>query len=111
MYFETEVHHQPPSATVVTLKGELDVYWAPELNKTLNEAIESVPLIVDLTSLQFIDSTGLAVFVSISRKTSFLRLVRGPARIQKVFEITGLTRIFSFYDSAQEAHDVTSNHI
>jgi anti-sigma B factor antagonist len=102
MEFETTVEHYG-AACVVTLKGELDVYYAPNLREELNAMNNVAPLILDLSALTFLDSSGIGVLVALNRQTEHVRLVRGPERIQRVFEITGLMRVLHFYDSVEVA--------
>ena len=64
-------------------------------------------IIVDLEGVDFLDSTGLGVLVGgLKRLRSHegdLALVCTQSRILKVFEITGLTKVFSIYDSVDAA--------
>ena len=68
---------------------------------------EQYHIIVDLEGVDFLDSTGLGVLVGgLKRLRSHegdLVLVCTQSRILKVFEITGLTKVFSIYDSVDAA--------
>ena len=86
--------------TVVRVAGEVDVYTAPALRRFLEEQIlrGCRDLVVDLSEVTFLDSTGLGVLVGRLRqmrmKGGQLRLA-GPAdRVVKVLAITGLDRVF-----------------
>ena len=61
-------------------------------------------IVVDLEGVDFLDSTGLGVLVGgLKRLRSHdgdLALVCTQHRILKVFEITGLTKVFSIHDSS-----------
>jgi len=86
--------------TVVSLKGELDIYSAPLLRTTLQDLIGqgNRSLVVDLTDVEFLDSTGLGVLVGTMRRTGEvngdLRLVVASDRILRVFRMTSLTEVF-----------------
>jgi anti-sigma B factor antagonist len=87
--------------TVVRAAGELDVNTAPELREQLAHlASEGSPLIVvDLTDVSFIDSTALSVLVSALKRLrqadGNLELASPNPSVRRVFEITGLTRLFT----------------
>jgi anti-sigma B factor antagonist len=89
-------------AWVISLYGELDLASAPMLEQGLldAEAAGAARLVLDLSGLEFIDSTGLHVLVRAherARETGQqLSLVRGPRAVQRLFELTGAARVFSF---------------
>jgi len=84
----------------IRVTGELDVYTAPVLRERLREMIgpASTAVVVNLSELTFIDSTGLGVLVGAFKRAQsvgvdlILEEVR-PSAV-KVFELTGLTRMF-----------------
>jgi anti-sigma B factor antagonist len=94
---------------VVTVAGEVDMATAPSLRDRLNEAIDDgTPLlVVDLSSVTFIDSTGLGVLIGASKRVGVtdgaLRLVIAEPRILKLFEITGLMDLFTIVSSRERA--------
>jgi len=96
-------------ATVLTVRGEVDVYTAPKLREKLVEldAQGRHTIVVDLEAVDFLDSTGLGVLVGgLKRVRSHdgdLILVCTHQRILKVFEITGLTKVFTIHDSVDAA--------
>lgn len=95
--------------TVVSPNGEVDVATAPALREHLDQVIDrdGGPVVVDLTSVTFIDSTGLGVLISARKRCADadrdLRIVVSEPRIKKVFEITGLTDHFTMHDSLDAA--------
>jgi len=97
------------SATVLTVRGEVDVYTAPKLREKLVELVSQGrhTIVVDLEAVDFLDSTGLGVLVGgLKRVRSHdgdLILVCTHQRILKVFEITGLTKVFTIHDSVDAA--------
>jgi len=95
--------------TVLSVRGEVDVYTAPRLREKLVELVSEgrYNLVVDLEAVDFLDSTGLGVLVGgLKRLRSHdgdLSLVCTQHRILKVFEITGLTKVFAIHDSVDAA--------
>jgi anti-anti-sigma factor len=83
-------------AHVVELVGELDVHSAKVFEDELKrvEATDAREIIVDLSGLTSIGYDGLKVFIHANARSrseaNRLRLVRGPDRVQKTFETTGL---------------------
>jgi anti-sigma B factor antagonist len=95
--------------TVVHLGGEIDVYTAPLVREKLDEQIHAgrTDLVVDLTDVTFLDSTGLGVLVGRLKLTrtrgGSLRLVGTADRVLKVFAITGLDKVFEIHDTLESA--------
>ncbi len=95
--------------SILTVRGEVDVYTAPRLREKLVELAGEghYQIVVDLEGVDFLDSTGLGVLVGgLKRLRSHegdLQLVCTQHRILKVFEITGLTKVFSIFDSVDAA--------
>jgi anti-sigma B factor antagonist len=95
--------------TVVAVSGEIDVYTAPKLREHLIDLVSSgqYKLIVDLESVDFLDSTGLGVLVGglkrVRTHDGSLDLVCSQDRILKIFRITGLTKVFAIHASIGEA--------
>lgn len=94
---------------VVTVSGEVDVATAPRLRDGLESAVGAAParLVVDLSSVSFIDSTGLGVLIGVSKQADeagvALRLVIAESRIIKLFEITGLLDLFTIVPTREQA--------
>jgi anti-sigma B factor antagonist len=109
MQLGLEVDESRSPYTVLSVKGEIDVYTAPRLREKLVELVSEGhrKVVVDLEAVDFLDSTGLGVLVGgLKRLRSHggdLMLVSTQARILKVFEITGLTAVFRISSSVEEA--------
>jgi anti-sigma B factor antagonist len=94
---------------VITVAGELDVATAPDLMESLREILEESPqrLVIDLDQVTFLDSTGLGVLVSahqrMSARAGGLVFVCHSRSSLKVMQITGLTRVFTYAPSVEEA--------
>jgi anti-sigma B factor antagonist len=97
--------------SVVTLRGEIDVYTAPRLRQTLIDLVDggATDIVVDMEKVDFLDSTGLGVLVGglkrVKDRDGSLKLVANQDRILKIFDITGLARVFPIFGTLQEALD------
>jgi anti-sigma B factor antagonist len=94
---------------VVALAGEIDLYTCPEFKQELLRVIAdgATLIVVDLTKTTFIDSTALGVIIRgverLKQRDGRLVVVCADPNIVKIFEVTGLNRIFSVYGSRDEA--------
>jgi anti-sigma B factor antagonist len=94
---------------VLAVSGEVDVATVPRLREQLHALVASgTPrIVVDLDAVDFLDSTGLGVLVGALKRVRAnggeLALVCTSARIRKVFEVTGLTKVFALFDTVDEA--------
>ena len=95
--------------TVVAVKGEVDLATAPTLKNRLLELVAngSREIVVDLSSTDFLDSTGLGAVVAAYKRVRAhegnLSLVATAARVKRVFEITNLDRVVPICGSVDEA--------
>jgi anti-sigma B factor antagonist len=110
MNFDIKTEHLGGATYVVSLAGEVDLYTAPEFKQQLIEVIEEKGgrnVVVDFTDTTFIDSTTLGVLVGgvkrLRAKDGQLSLVCSDRNITKIFEITGLDRVFTIHPSREEA--------
>jgi len=94
---------------VISLAGEVDLYTAPEFKQQLLEVIGNggKDVVVDFSDTTFIDSTTLGVLVGgvkrLRAQEGRLSLVCSDRNITKIFEITGLDRVFTIYPTRDEA--------
>ena len=94
---------------VVAVRGEIDLFTAPELKSALSEAIESghMRIVVDLTDTTFLDSTALGVLIGavkrLRSRDGALVIVNVDQNIAKTFEITGLDQIFTILSTRNDA--------
>jgi anti-sigma B factor antagonist len=93
--------HNDGGAVVVGVSGEVDVYSAPALGERINELLDGGQrrIVVDLSGVEFIDSTGLGTLVSghnrAAELSGSLSLVCNVDRIIKLMRITGLDDVFT----------------
>lgn len=78
---------------VVTLSGELDIASAEGLSDWLVE-ISGSTVVIDLSEVTFMDSTGLTAFISARNRLrdDSVVLTRPQPNVLRVFEITGLDK-------------------
>ena len=96
-------------ALIFRLRGSLDIATSPSVRAALNEAADEGKhnIVVDLTELQFIDSTGLSALIAGRRRAvehgGRVALVAREGAILRLLNITGLIRVFSVYSDRQAA--------
>jgi anti-sigma B factor antagonist len=109
MEFRIDTEQVGEARHVISLAGEVDLYTAPELKTQLLEVIGNgaKDVIVDFTDTTFIDSTTLGVLVGGVKRLrpngGRLSIVCSDRNITKIFEITGLDRVFTIYPTRAEA--------
>lgn len=96
-YREGDVH-------TIALTGELDLSNAAEVERALlhAEATDASTVLVDLSELHFMDSTGIRLLVAADARSradsARLRLTRPPAQVFRVLCIAGIDRLLPFDD-------------
>jgi anti-anti-sigma factor len=101
--FRVSVQHQEGAARVV-IAGELDLASVPEVDRVLLAvAIRDIDrLVVDLRDVDFIDSTGLRLLLSLRNDAKRIgyRLSLQPPRgaAARIFRITGTRGLFEWTD-------------
>ncbi len=94
---------------IVSVTGELDVHTAPDLEAVVGPAAQrpGPALIVDLTEVKFIDSTGLGVLVTtlkhVREREGTLDVVVTTPRVMRVFALTGLDVVIPLHATLEEA--------
>ncbi len=93
---------------VIGLGGELDVTQKQALTARLSRAGNAEITIVDLSAVTYIDSAALTVFIEhlkeAQRSSRDLRFIVARAQpIHRIFEVTGLTRLFKLYENQEQA--------
>jgi anti-sigma B factor antagonist len=91
------------------LGGTLDVATSPTLRAALLEAADhnNHEIVVDLSQLEFLDSTGLGALIGAHRRATehhgSVRLVAHDGQILRLLRITGLLEVFAVYPSVDAA--------
>jgi len=104
-------HHKIGNVIVIKLEGEnLDAQEAPDFKQKANDLISkegSNHVVLDLSGLNFIDSTGLGSFLSLMRGLNSsqgdMKLANMSSPIHTIFELVCMHKIFEIYDSVEEA--------
>ena len=86
---------------LVEIKGDLDIYAEDEFRDLIGLEIENIDkdLIIDIADLDYLDSTGLGLFMKIYRlineKGHTVKIINPKENILKLFKITDLTEVFN----------------
>ena len=96
---------------VVAATGELDVYTSPNLRQSLDSVLAegAEKVVVDLTGLSFIDSSGLGVLVGTQKRIkelprgSFAVVCHDGSTVRRLLTLTGLAHVLSVHDSLSAA--------
>lgn len=91
---------------IYQVHGEINITTSPELKKAF-EKERPKKVIVDLMSVSYIDSSGLATLVEMLKKTrsqsGSFALANMSDKVKSLFEITKLDKLFSIFPSQDEA--------
>jgi len=96
------------SRGVVRVRGEVDLSWSQEVRRAILDALASGhPVAVDLSAVDYIDSSGIAALVeglqrARERRQPFV-LVAVSAPVRAVLELARLDGVFTLAASADEA--------
>jgi anti-anti-sigma factor len=98
--------HREGDAAVIVPMGELDLGGAPLLEREL-AALASVRLvIVDLRSVEYMDSTGLNVLLRGHQRAmesgQEFAVVQGPEQVQRLLSLTGVADRLTLVDAPEE---------
>ncbi|NQY73715.1 MAG: STAS domain-containing protein [Candidatus Margulisbacteria bacterium] len=87
---------------IVRVRGEIDIYTCPKLQKILNEAMQNAKrddsniIILNLEEVQYIDSTGLGTVAHTAKTLSTtggkINIVCTRPHVKKVFDASGLSK-------------------
>lgn len=107
MIFSTTVFNDG-SRAVVVLNGELDMATVGEFEKALTEVeLSAQSIVLDLSSLEFIDCSGLHSFISAQNRITAaggrLAFIRGQRQIERIFTLTQVSSYFQFVEDGVSA--------
>lgn len=106
---EISLEHIDEQRLVIRLHGRLDLVSARGLRSCVAGAVErgTARIVVDLTDVEFIDSSGVGALIGGLRQTrenaGELRIAGAGAQVTEVLSITTIDRIMRPYQSAEEA--------
>src|SRR5712692_5382448 len=94
----------------MSVHGEIDLYTVPKLQSELTAALEGgkpVRLVVDLSGVDFCDSTGVNVLLAAHRRAreagGDLELAGPRPAVRRILQVTGLETVFTVLDDPAEA--------
>jgi anti-sigma B factor antagonist len=99
----------PESHNVLPLHGEIDLNVSPEIASTFNELVQTKPprVVVDLTNVTYIDSSGLAVLVvgmqQVKEYGGKFALVGLQSDVRSILETARLDQFFATYPHVEAA--------
>jgi len=108
-HFELSEDDADAGAHLVSLRGEIHVTTAPRLSEHLTDAIEGgkTAIVLDMSDVEFIDSTGLSVLLNalrlVGQRDGGLALVCTNPTVLRLFQITGLDNTFDIFDDRAKA--------
>ena len=108
---DLNIHIRPQGddTQIFDLQGSLDIATSPTVRAALLDAAErgEHKIIVDLSGLDFIDSTGLGALIGSQRRAKEnhgeVRLVAREGQILRLLRITGLLTVFGVYHTLEDA--------
>lgn len=109
MDIKVNVRETQGDTFVVDLNGEIDVYTSPKVKDAIGDLIDKghYNLVINLEKVRYIDSTGLGVLIGglkrVREHGGTVNLVCTNPQIKKIFDITGLVKIFGIYDDEDAA--------
>lgn len=107
--------HLVGSIHILELSGRFDNYTAPEVVEWLGRATEMIPaqVVINLTNVNFIDSTALATLVQGMRRCQErqgrLHLCGLQQQVYMIFELTRLNKAFPIFANESQAVEAFSN--
>lgn len=94
---------------ICNINGDIDINSSPDIRKIFSEltAKQEKKIIIDLSEVSYIDSSGLATLVEVLKKVKGydgrLKLSNLADKVKGLFEITKLEKIFQIYDTVEGA--------
>lgn len=97
------------SVPVIELSGEVDAYTSARFREIMLDIIDSegASIVISMVQVEYIDSSGLGALVGglkrVSERNGKIVIVCDKPQVRKVFEITGLEKVFPIYDTEEAA--------
>lgn len=95
-------------SALIQIEGEIDLSTVPQFERELTSHVEEGrSVVVDLTAVDFMDSTGIGVLVRASNSAragdAAISLACGPGSVRRVLEVSGLDKMIRVYPDAHAA--------
>ena len=106
---QVSIDRRDGQIAVVTPEGRLDLASASEFKKTLTDTVEAGDriLVVDLSNVSFVDSSGLGALISGMKATRIaggdLRIAQVGDQARLILELTTLDKVMKIYPTVEEA--------
>jgi anti-sigma B factor antagonist len=100
------ISHRP---NVLSLEGEIDLHVSPRVSVSLSQMVKKEPkkLIVDLSRVTYVDSSGLAVLIeamqNVGKYGGKFAIVGVQEPVRSIFEIARLDQVFRIFSDADAA--------
>jgi anti-anti-sigma factor len=104
-------------ATVVAVRGELDLASSPALEEELERVAEldSSLVVIDLRELEFMDSTGLSILLKAHQRAEHagqrFGVVNGPQQVQRLLSLTGVADRLTVVDTPEDLLETPSEEL
>jgi len=108
-HFELDAERTADGVDIVNVRGEIHLTTAPSFRERLEAIIESgdATIVLDLTGVEFIDSTGLSVLLSglrlVNQRNGHMALVLKNPTVKRLFQITSLDLTFAIFAERADA--------
>lgn len=99
----------PGTCAILKLEGDIDLYRSPEIKERLSGLIAQKPagILVDLSTVDYMDSSGLALFIEAMQRIQAyggrLALFGLQKSVQTIFEVARLDQIFTLFPDENAA--------
>ena len=108
-HFQLDEERSDAGVHIVNVSGEIHVSTAPSFREQLNAVIENggTMLVLDLSGVEFIDSTGLSVLLNglrlVNQRHGRMALVCANPTVMRLFQITSLDATFDIFEDRAAA--------
>jgi anti-sigma B factor antagonist len=105
----TNTPASPNQSEVLPLEGEIDLHVSPRVSASLAQLIAKKParILVDLSRVSYVDSSGLAVFIealqSVEKYGGKFAIVGMQETVRSIFEIARLDQVFRIFPDLKAA--------
>ena len=108
-HFELGEERSGDGAHIIRVRGEIHVSTAPEFAQHLSNVVESgeTAIVLDMTGVEFIDSTGLSVLLNglrlVTQAHGRMAIVCTNPTVLRLFQITNLDETFDIFEDRESA--------
>lgn len=99
----------PQDGAVIDIIGELNLYSTPHLKSIMNKLIENerIKFILNTDKLNYIDSSGLGVFLNIQSKLlkmgGYIHICAPTTQVMSILELTKLKSMLKIYRTIEDS--------